>query len=316
LGEKQAELGVAQRHSLGGKLVAISLKDYRYRANQLLSLDFQDATPRIAGFIEWLDSSPEPAAVLNELRQRNVQSLLDNASYQNPPKAKTPEDVAAIGLAIIDSAVKRNTEIFQIGYSIGVRAYSSKIQDTSDEILQRYIRPLLQYVEMRLFEHDPPQAKPASAETVNTREVFVVHGHDEASKQSLARFLEHLGLGPIILHEQSNRGRTIIEKFEDHAEVQFAVVILSADDVGRLATDADAELAFRARQNVVFEMGYFIGRIGRHRVLPLKVGPVELPSDYAGVAYTEMDPPGAWKATLVRELKAAGFPVDANKAFP
>jgi predicted nucleotide-binding protein len=62
-------------------------------------------------------------------------------------------------------------------------------------------------------------------------------------------------------------------------------------------------------------MGYFIGRIGRHRVLPLKVGPVELPSDYAGVVYTDMDSPGAWKATLVRELKTAGFPVDANKAF-
>ena len=296
--------------------MAISQKDYRYRANQLLSLDFQDATPRIVGFLEWLESEPDATEILRELRERDVQPLLDNAGYQNPPKAKTPEDVAAIGLAIIDSAIRRKTEIFQIGYSIGVRAYSSKIQDTSDEILQRYIRPFLQYIEMRLFEREAPQGPvTTTTATVNTRDVFVVHGHDEASKQALARFLELLELRPIILHEQSNRGRTIIEKFEDHAEVQFAVVILSADDVGRLATEPDDQLAFRARQNVVFEMGYFIGRIGRHRVLPLKVGPVELPSDYAGVVYTDMDSPGAWKATLVRELKTAGFPVDANKAF-
>lgn len=294
----------------------LSQKDYRFRANQLLALDFQDATPRIIGFLEWLESHEEASEILSELRNRDVQQLLDKAGYQNPPQAKTPEDVAAIGLRIIDSAIKQNTEIFQIGYAIGVRAYSSKIQDTSDEILHRYIRPLLQYLEMRLFEHAaaPPRAG-NSPDGLNTQDVFVVHGHDEASKQALARFLEHLGLRPIILHEQSNRGRTIIEKFEAHAEVQFAVIILSPDDVGRLTTEPDGELAFRARQNVVFEMGYFIGRIGRHRVLPLKVGPVELPSDYAGVVYTDMDLPGAWKATLVRELKSAGFDVDANKAF-
>ena len=150
---------------------------------------------------------------------------------------------------------------------------------------------------------------------MNTKDVFVVHGHDEASKQTLARFLERIELQPIILHEQTNRGRTIIEKFEDYAEVQFAIVILSPDDHGKLATELDAAGTFRARQNVVFEMGYFIGRIGRHRVFPLKVGSLDIPSDYAGVAYTDMDPAGAWKSRLVRELKDAGFDVDANKAF-
>ena len=146
-------------------------------------------------------------------------------------------------------------------------------------------------------------------------DVFVVHGHDEATKQTVARFLERLGLNPIILHEQSNRGRTIIEKFEDHAEVQFAVVILTPDDLGRPATEPEAALKFRARQNVIFEMGYFIGRIGRERVFPLKLGNVDIRSDYSGVAYTEMDARGGWKGELVRELKGAGFTVDANRAF-
>jgi predicted nucleotide-binding protein len=269
------------------------------------------------GFVEWLETDSRAAAVLQELRSRDVQPLLDAAGHQNPPKPKTPEDVAAIALAIIDSAVKQKTEIFQIGFAIGVRSTSSRIQDTSDEILRRYIRPLMRYLEVRLFEQNvdrsPDNRQPPKE--MNTTDVFVVHGRDEAPKQTVARFLEHLGLRPIILHEQSNRGRTIIEKFEDHAEVQFAVVILTPDDVGRLAAEKDETLSFRARQNVVFEMGYFIGRIQRHRVFPLKVGSVEIPSDYAGVVYTEMDAAGGWKAQLVRELKAAGFDVDANRAF-
>jgi predicted nucleotide-binding protein len=212
--------------------MAISQKDFRHRASQLLSLDFEDATPRIVGFIEWLESDDQGADVLRKLRGRNVQSLLDKAGHQNPPKAKTPEDIAAVGLAVIDSAIKQNTEIFQIGMAIGVRAYTSKIQDTSDEVIRRYIRPLFQYVEMQLFETEEQGRTATASDKLDTQNIFIVHGHDEAPKQTVARFLEQLGLRPIILHEQTNRGRTIIEKFEDHAEVQFAVVILTPDDVG------------------------------------------------------------------------------------
>lgn len=119
----------------------------------------------------------------------------------------------------------------------------------------------------------------------------------------------------MILHELRNSGRTIIEKFEENAEVQFAVILLTPDDVGRLKTEAEPQLCPRPRQNVVFEMGYFIGRIGRDRVFPLTVGDTEIPSDYAGVVYTEMDGRGAWKGDLVRELKGAKFEIDANKIF-
>src|SRR2546429_556117 len=105
--------------------MSISARDYRYRTSELASPDFQDATHRLAGFVEWLDSDPTAAAVLNELRSRDIQPLLNAAGFQNPPKAKTPEDVAAIGLAIIELAVKKQTQIFQIGSSIGVRSTSS-----------------------------------------------------------------------------------------------------------------------------------------------------------------------------------------------
>ena len=142
--------------------------------------------------------------------------------------------------------------------------------------------------------------------------VFVIHGHDAAAREAVARCPENLGLQPIILHEQANKGRAIIQKFEDHADVAFAVVLLTADDVGKLK-DEKSVLNPRARQNVILELDFFLGKLGRERVCPLVKGDVETPSDYDGVVYTELDDAGAWKMKLVQELKAVGFDVDANR---
>ena len=144
-----------------------------------------------------------------------------------------------------------------------------------------------------------------------TKKVFVVHGHDEAVLQAVARFLEKLKLEPVILHEQANQGRTIIEKFEDHSDAGFAVVLLTPDDIGAAVTDK-ADLQYRARQNVILELGFFIGKLGRNRVCTLKSRCVENPSDVDGMVYINLDEPDAWQTGLVRELKAAGFAIDAN----
>jgi len=135
----------------------------------------------------------------------------------------------------------------------------------------------------------------------------------------VARFIEHCGITPVILHEETDQGRTIIEKFEQNADVDFAVVLLTPDDVGCARADfgdnKDA-LQPRARQNVILELGFFIGKLGRNHVCALRRGEVELPSDFSGVIYTPYD--GAdegWKIKLVREMKAAGLPIDLNKAL-
>ena len=146
--------------------------------------------------------------------------------------------------------------------------------------------------------------------------VFIVHGRDEAAKQQVARFLETLDLTPVILREQPNIGRTLIEKFEAHSEVAYAVVLLTPDDEGREAsttTDEQAELAPRARQNVIFELGYFMGNIGRQRVCALYREGIELPSDYEGIVYVPYDQAEGWKLELAKELSAAGLDVDMNK---
>jgi len=145
--------------------------------------------------------------------------------------------------------------------------------------------------------------------------IFLVHGHDEAAIQGVARFLEKMDQEVILLREQPNRSRTIIEKFEDYSDVGFAVVLLTGDDRGGLATASMDELHPRARQNVILELGFFLGRLGRSRVCALFVEGIEIPSDYSGVLYIKLDKVGAWRLQLAKELKAAGLPVDMNKAL-
>lgn len=143
-----------------------------------------------------------------------------------------------------------------------------------------------------------------------TQNIFIVHGHDDRAKLDVARTISQLGLNPIILSEQPNQGQTIIEKFELHSNVGFAVILLTCDDVGKGKTESEDK--FRARQNVVLEMGYFIGKLGRSKVFPLHESGLELPSDLHGILYVPLDIPGAWKLRLARELKAAGYSIDMN----
>jgi predicted nucleotide-binding protein len=142
--------------------------------------------------------------------------------------------------------------------------------------------------------------------------IFVVHGHDREARESVARFLGQIGLDPVILHEKANEGRTLIEKFEAHGDVSFAVILLTPDDLGG---PAGGELKPRARQNVILELGYFVGKLGRKHVCALRKGEIEFPSDYVGVVYEDIDEKGAWKIALAKELAAAGHKIDWNKVM-
>lgn len=144
---------------------------------------------------------------------------------------------------------------------------------------------------------------------VKNNKVFVVHGHDAGAKETVARFLEKLGLEPIILHEQANQGATLIEKFERHSNVSFAVVILTPDDLGASKGKRE-DLMPRARQNVVFELGYFVGKLGRKNACALYQSEIELPSDFSGIAYIDFSKE-SWRPELEKELKAAGFEISS-----
>ena len=153
-----------------------------------------------------------------------------------------------------------------------------------------------------------PQPSPG----INNRKVFIVHGHDNVVRESVARFLQSAGCEPIILNEQPNKNRTVIEKIEANHDVSFAVVLLTPDDEGAKIGEP---IQPRARQNVLLELGYFMAKLGRDKVCVLKRDEVEIPSDFAGVIWTAFDPAGAWKKELAKELDAAGFTVDWRKAM-
>lgn len=145
--------------------------------------------------------------------------------------------------------------------------------------------------------------------------VFLVHGHNELALQETARFLEKFDLDVIVLREQPNSGRTIIEKFIDFSDVGFSVVILTGDDRGGTQETPYDKQKTRARQNVILELGFFLGKLGRKRVCALYQEGVEIPSDYGGVIFVPLDKNGAWHLPLARELKAAGLSIDLNKAL-
>jgi predicted nucleotide-binding protein len=166
-----------------------------------------------------------------------------------------------------------------------------------------------------------PRAHEAQASAAKSNEVFVVHGHDHETLTAVEAFLSVIGLQPIVLHKQANEGRTLIEKFERHASrTPFAVVLVTHDDWGcsneekervQLAGKIAAVLKPRARQNVILELGYFAGSLGRNRVAVLYERGVELPSDLMGIVYVQLD--SGWKTALARELRAAGVAFDANR---
>lgn len=152
--------------------------------------------------------------------------------------------------------------------------------------------------------------KPTIVQPMNYAKVFIVHGHDGELKQSVARIIEKQGIEAVILSEQANQGKTIIEKFENYSDVGGAICLFTADDLGR-SKESETDRA-RARQNVVFETGYFIGKLGRDHIVILADDGIEMPSDLSGVVRTNT---GNWQFELLKELKAMGYAIDLNLLF-
>ncbi|MBK5346093.1 nucleotide-binding protein [Bacillus sp. TH44] len=190
------------------------------------------------------------------------------------------------------------------GPSIKSRA-ADRLPDVSDKLLLGPPGYLVEATERK--------EEKGGGQEMDNKKVFIVHGHDENLKQQLEIFLSGIGLKPIVLHREANQGRTIIEKFEAHSDVKYAFVLLTPDDIGCSVKDKDQPVEnykFRARQNVVFELGFFIGKLGRANVCSLYVEGVELPNDISGLVYQKVnnniEDVGFH---IIKELKAAGLEV-------
>ncbi|CAH2706321.1 TIR-like domain-containing protein [Xanthomonas campestris pv. nigromaculans] len=163
---------------------------------------------------------------------------------------------------------------------------------------------------LRVVAELPDGAKPVT--TRNKRKVFIVHGRDNETKQEVARFIERVGLQSIILHEQASAGMTIIEKIERYAnEADFALILYTPCDLGRGVHEGKFAPKSRARQNVVFEHGYLMAKLGRENVCALVKGEIETPNDISGVVYVGLDANGAWKSEVSKELTACGYKLES-----
>jgi predicted nucleotide-binding protein len=154
-----------------------------------------------------------------------------------------------------------------------------------------------------------PEIESFETNKVKGDTVFIIHGHDDALKNEVKLLLINAGVNHIVLHEQPDKGRTIIDKLlEESISSNYAIALFSPDDI----TDTGEK---RARQNVILEVGYFMGKLGKERVRLLIKGKIEIPSDFQGVLYEPYDLNGAWKTKILKELMAVGIYVDLKKAI-
>lgn len=260
---------------------------------------------------------------LGELKQR-LDNDVEVAFHQNGEKG---EYRLQAWIKVFSRFAEANlpNELDKIGSFISASGYKSFAhweddydvyrQESGDRI-DAYLESLTREIVDGEYDFTPihkevKQVETASAPKEKSNKVFIVHGHDGHVKERTARFVEKLGFEAIILHEQASKSRTIIEKIEDFSDVtDFAIVLYTPDDVGVVKTKAD-DLQPRARQNVIFEHGFLMGKLGRENVVPLVEGDIELPNDISGIVYVSE----GWEMKIAQEMHEAGYDVDFNKLF-
>ena len=265
---------------------------------------------------------PNPSKTLTKGRLQKVLDLIPALKQQRRGSVKFEkwqrDTEVAISHAFGESSdhVRKFKDIHYVtGFVVG-RTSDSDFQqmyisglESADALLQSLIDEVEEY-----WEEDREPLSPDSSESrqSNRNQVFIIHGRDYGTRNAVTGFLKDLGLEPVVLQEQASQGLTVIENFERWAGVDFAIALLTPDDLGGSQDDS---LQPRARQNAVFELGYFMGEYGRDRVCALVRGAPEIPSDYSGVVYITFDESECWKIGLLKELRSAGFDIDANRVF-
>ncbi len=191
--------------------------------------------------------------------------------------------------------------------------YNKEVHKDNKEIVDNIISD----IEANLQEFEKLFSSPKIEKenpSISGSDIFIVHGHDDEIKNGVARYLERLNLNPIILQEQTSAGDTIIEKIERYSNVGFGIVLYSPCDKGGLNKEP-TDLKARARQNVIFEHGYLIGKLGRKNVVAIVKDDIEKPNDISGVVYINYDLSGAWQTDVAKELNRVGYSIDFNKLF-
>jgi len=252
---------------------------------------------------------------LLEIEEDIIVPYLNNKEFQFDGYFLKPSDIARVVVKQSEMTTKQYSEYENNNMSPGIIMYISP-EDTVDydqhmtDITKQIFTSVKEKIAKGKTDLKSTSSKMTKSKTDNTK-VFIVHGQDETAKLDVARFIEKMGFEAIILHEQVSSGKTIIEKIEEFSNVGFGVVLYTPCDIGAKKGD-EANLQARARQNVVFEHGYLIAKLGRRNVAALVKSKIEIPNDISGVVYIPMDDHKAWKVEIAKELRNAGYNVDMN----
>lgn len=260
--------------------------------------------------IRELKSFPCLFVVENEERESRIGYITDIRVRQNTVVIHFEFDPILPALSI--GAVEDMRIDIDLGrFELSRTHWAVKDEPIFEVLLRKgYISQQQLNASQALKEPPPPIVPPPALggqHVFNSSQVFIVHGHDDLAKLEMADFIEGLGLEPIILHMQASSGRTIIEKIEHYSNVGFGIVLYTPCDVGSKVGALNG--SYRARQNVVFEHGYLIGKLGRPRVAAVVKDTVETPNDISGVVYVALDAQGRWKEELKKEMRSVGYQV-------
>lgn len=290
-----------QLRALAKQVEALSYVEYDEAQDRTIRIKNILSSPPLSTYADVLTNDLDFDEFL-EKTNNSGGSMLGSSSYHWPD-----DDNQKLGMSILLAKYfgENPNELLEHGCSIFAQSnFNRGVQKVYANIYVPMEQDLREYIAAQLGDRS---YVPIPTPSNQSDRIFIVHGHDEGMREATARFLEQMGLRPIILHEQQNRGATIIEKLEANSDVGFAIILMSADDEGK--SRAANTLELRPRQNVILEAGWFMGRFGRDRTVILKNSNLDMPSDLDGLVWVNRDPSSAWKVELVKELKAAGYDV-------
>jgi len=290
-----------------------SLKNAAFDLQRADSQNYQHPLKKISRLLENADFEVLNADLTTgldlqgfiDLSEQTESSMAGSAILQWPE-----EQEKCLGLTLLLIREMANDERFAVNFCLTF-FHSRNILDSIRKFTSSCLIPFIRDYQLYIMNNQNPEPKVVP---LKSRKIFIVHGHDNSSLQSVARFIYKIGLEEIILSERPDGSRTIIEKFEEEStDACFAIVLMTPDDIGSSVSSESNQT--RARQNVLYELGYFVGKLGRGRVLVLKKGELEIPSDLSGVLYTELDDAGGWKRKVLIEMEHAGVEFDQSKAL-
>jgi predicted nucleotide-binding protein len=272
--------------------ITFSLKEKYFKE------DMNEQIGRLESFLERLKLIPEMKA--GELTEQEL--------AEQSVKEEQPKEIGSIEVQLreaLTSELKPREEPIQQRPS---EELPSKEKPPKEELSRKVPET------RKLFREEPPPTTAFDQSELPGGHILLIHGRDEATKKTVSAFIEKLGLRASILHEQPNEGRSIIEKFGEPSNIDFAIILFTPDDIAT-PRNKPKERQTRVSQNVIFEFGFVLGKLGQGRVCVLYKEGVEIPSDYSGVMTIPMDPRGGWRLLVAKEIKQAGIEIDLNKAI-